>query len=143
LSAKPETTFIRSVHKHLPPEREFYRVKMSNPYTSGIADCWYSGSTRDLWVEYKFTERLPVRVNLIPDLSKLQLDWLMKRHEEGRNVVVIVGCKDGGVVLPDPLTWSEGVPPSSLKLLSRKDLAVAILSHCSLGAPLCCPSSPL
>jgi hypothetical protein len=137
LPAKPETTFIRSVHKHLPPERELYRVKTHNPYIAGIADEWYSGRARDLWVEYKFVPKLPVRANLVPSLSAQQLDWCTERRKEGRDVIVIVGCRLGGIIFADPLTWSAGLPPDQHAVLPRPAIADAIVSHCHQGVSLC------
>lgn len=131
MAAKPETTFIASVHKHLPPT--LYRVKNNNEYTAGIADIWYSG-VRDLWVEYKFIvvpKRPDTVIDLItgknPAISYLQQEWLRSRHEEGRSVGVIVGSKDGGVWFPG-LTWDATYPAKKfLSLLqTRKDLAGTI-----------------
>lgn len=103
----PENTFIAGVHRHLPPKDDLHREKMNNPYSSGTADMWYSGPSggRDLWVEYKFL-LLPKRDTTVidlttgsdPPLSALQQDWLKRRHDEGRNVWVIVGFKEGGVL---------------------------------------------
>lgn len=131
MAAKPETTFIASVHKHLPPT--LYRVKNNNEYTAGIADVWYSG-VRDLWVEYKFIvvpKRPDTVIDLItgknPAISYLQQEWLRSRHGEGRSVGVIVGSKDGGVWFPG-LTWDATYPAKKfLSLLqTRKDLAGTI-----------------
>lgn len=131
MAAKPETTFIASVHKHLPPT--LYRVKNNNEYTAGIADVWYSG-VRDLWVEYKFIavpKRPDTVIDLItgknPAISYLQQEWLRSRHEEGRSVGVVVGSKDGGVWFPG-LTWDATYPAKKfLSLLqTRKDLAGTI-----------------
>lgn len=131
MAAKPETTFIAGVHKHLPPT--LYRVKNNNEYTAGIADVWYSG-VRDLWVEYKFIvvpKRPDTVIDLItgknPAISYLQQEWLRSRHGEGRSVGVIVGSKDGGVWFPG-LTWDATYPAKKfLSLLqTRKDLAGTI-----------------
>ncbi len=102
MSKGPENRFIESVHRLLPDT--VYRMKNHNEYTGGIADCWYDGPRGDLWVEYKFIE-VPKRdgtiIDLIggriPMLSKLQQTWLHGRFQNGRNVAVIVGCKEGGV----------------------------------------------
>ena len=111
MSRGPENTFIGSVHSHLPAA--LYRMKNHNEFNAGIADCWYSGRKNDLWVEYKFVvvpARDATRIDLVggkaPALSHLQQEWLQARHKEGRNVVVIVGSKAGGVVLPNQ-TWRE------------------------------------
>lgn len=99
----PENTFIASVHRHLPVS--LYRMKNHNQFNGGIADVWYSGSKADLWVEFKFIT-VPVRDTTVIDfgLSSLQREWLASRHEEGRNVGVVVGCKAGGVWLPG-ISW--------------------------------------
>ena len=135
----PENTFIGSVHKHLPPS--LYRVKNHNEYNSGIADCWYSGK-RDLWIEYKFIE-VPKRdttlIDLVggknPMLSHLQQEWLKQRALEGRNVWVIVGCKEGGVFYRER-TWETPVTADDFRaeIQSRKDLAAEIANF--TGVPM-------
>lgn len=107
--SQPENTFIASVHKHLPAS--LYRMKNHNQYNGGIADVWYSGSKRDLWIEYKFVA-VPVRddteIDLVtgkaPSISYLQQKWLRERHAEGRDIAVIVGSKAGGIWLPG-VSW--------------------------------------
>jgi hypothetical protein len=120
--SKPETSFIAGVSKYL----TCYAEKMHNPYRGGTPDVWYSGRKRDLWVEYKFVV-LPARddTKVVPNLSALQLHWLKTRRVEGRNVLVIVGCRDGGVVLDDPPSWEFGLTTKDFRsvMLSRKALA--------------------
>lgn len=128
MSSKPENTFIASVHRHLP--EDLYRLKTHNQYNAGIADVWYSGE-RDWWIEYKFLV-LPKRdstvIDLIggkdPSISALQQKWLKDRHAEGRNVGVIVGCKEGGVWFPG-LSWDTTYTTGWFRVhaLSRKALA--------------------
>lgn len=132
MSAKPETTFITSVHKHLPLKSKLHREKMNNPYSSGTADVWYSGSGGDLWVEYKFIPRIPQRgvVDPVKLLTPLQLQWLDGRYDEGRNVGVIIGCSTGGVLLRDRLWWTELTPAQFTSLIrSRSDLAEWIVGQ--------------
>ena len=128
MSSKPETTFIASVHKHLP--KDLYSMKNHNPYNGGIADVWYSGE-RDLWVEYKFLvlpKRSTTMINLVsgdnPAISHLQQEWLHSRHCEGRNVGVIVGCKEGGVWFPG-VSWDITYTTEWFRerILPRKALA--------------------
>lgn len=133
MSAKPETSFIESVHRFLPPgRREPYHMKNNNMYTSGIWDVWYSGPRADLWVEYKFLPRVPVKEMFIPGLSELQKDWGEKRLTEGRNMAVIVGCKEGGVIYEN-LEWL--VPTSRDEFMSmvwtRKEIAEWIIQRSS------------
>lgn len=134
MAAKPESTFIASVHKHLPPT--LYRVKNNNEYTAGIADVWYSG-VRDLWIEYKFIvvpKRPETRIDLLtgknPAISYLQQEWLRSRHGEGRSVGVVVGSKDGGIWLPG-VAWEQPFTAKDFlaHLRTRKDLADTILKE--------------
>ncbi len=133
MSCKPENTFRVSVHSHLP--RDLYHVKMNNPFSGGIPDDYYSGSKTDLWIEYKFIPKITPALCALPDLSALQLDWLNGRYEEGRNVAVIVGCKEGGVLYRDK-EWETLKAPDEFKQLlqSRVQLARWILAF-TRGAP--------
>lgn len=130
--SKPENTFIASVHRYLPSG--IYRMKNHNQYNGGIPDVWYSGSSADLWVEYKFIE-IPKRDETIidltsgknPTLSQLQQEWLTSRHAEGRNVAVVVGSKLGGVWLPN-LDWGCKLTACAFcnKVIPRNELAEII-----------------
>ena len=129
MSTKPENVFRASVHRHL-KKSEVHQEKMSNPYSSGTADDWYSGRGGDLWIEYKFIPRQPQRgsVKIAKLFSKLQLEWLKGRYEEGRNVAVIIGCPTGGLILRD-LDWemeSVTVEYFTSRLRSRSELAAWI-----------------
>ena len=133
MAVKPENQFIAGVHKHLPSVRILHREKMNNPYRGGTADLWYSAKVSDLWVEYKFLPRVPQRGIIDAariNLSSLQQEWLRGRHEEGRNVGVIVGCPAGGVVLRD-LAWEEGISVGAFveQMLTRQKLAQWIMQQ--------------
>lgn len=134
MSRKAESQFIIGVHKHMPPcGRGMYRMKNNNEYTGGIADCWYSGDGADLWIEYKHIVVPKLAATMIkPDCSPLQVEWLADRHSEGRNVHVIVGCADGGVVYHDR-SWERAMSTQAFRqqLKSRKDLAAEILAFIS------------
>lgn len=136
---KPENTWITGMHKHLPSPLELYRVKMANPYVGGLPDWFYSGCRADLWCEYKYLPKLPVRARIAPALSALQLDWLTKRRAEGRHCLAAVGCKEGGVFYPDPHTWVDGLSPEQFcsALLSRAEFAARLVAHCNEGQLLC------
>lgn len=129
MSSKPETTFIASIHRRLP--RSLHKEKMANPYRGGTADCWYSGDKADQWVEYKYVPKLPVRAPLVADLSDLQKDWLRRRYNEGRNVAVIVGSKDGGIILTDPEAWEAPITAAQCHswIRPRDEVAQWILSR--------------
>jgi hypothetical protein len=119
MAQKPETTFIGSVHKYLPAD--LYRMK------------------NDLWIEYKFItppKRPDTLIDLTsgtkPELSHLQQDWLKRRHVEGRNVAVIIGCSEGGVWLPG-LSWTLPLTTAAFRglLMTRANLAGVITSYVS------------
>jgi hypothetical protein len=126
MSSKPETQFILSIHKHLIPE-DPHREKNYNIFRSGTWDCWYSGKLSDLWIEYKYNPTFPIQDRfIIPKLSPTQEKWGNARYKEGRNLVVIVGYPQGGVIYYNPYEWSEkGLDIDQLKerLQKRKELA--------------------
>jgi hypothetical protein len=124
LARKPETSFIKGVHKYL---ENTYAEKMCNPYRSGIPDVWYSGNKQDLWVEYKYEPSSPLVLR--PELSRQQARWIKQRKREGRNVWVIVGMPTGGTVIKDFNDMLEGLTIYSL--MSRKELALYISEYCN------------
>lgn len=138
MSSGPETRFIASVHRHLPPVTEFHREKMANPYRGGTADSWYSGDKGDLWIEWKWIE-LPKRdtteIDLTagakPMLSMLQQDWIKNRLAEGRRVWVVVGFKEGCMIFKDT-NWSIPYTAKQYRLRSwsREETADQILQAC-------------
>lgn len=139
MAAKPETTFYTSVHKHLPPPSQLHREKMANPYRGGAADHYYDGPRADMWVEWKFIV-LPKRDDTVIDLvtprgkkqesplSGLQQEWLAGRHRNGRNVWVVVGCKEGGVIMRCPDEWCVPWRTDVFRanLIDRRGIAAAI-----------------
>ena len=132
MARKPESQFISGVHKYL--VRSVYRMKNHNAYVGGIPDCWYSGNKSDLWAEYKYIPVSIPRKTVKPDLSELQFRWISARHLEGRDVWVIMGCKQGGVIYYNLDEMSSGLPPVTFlqRLQTRKELANAIYEHCSI-----------
>ncbi len=134
MASGPENRFRASLHRLLPDS--VYQMKNNNAYTGGIPDDWYSSTGGDLWVEYKFLSKIPVRTNIRPFdpkqkmLSVLQRDWLNGRYEEGRNVAMIIGCKEGGVILRDQ-EWMEEITPQAFRdtLLPRVAIAQWIVQQ--------------
>lgn len=130
MARKPENTFRQSVHRHLPSE--VYQEKMANPYQGGAPDDYYEGSSDILWVEWKYYQKLPLSVDLLNTkasvkLSKLQHCWLTRAHTNGRNVAVIAGSSQGGVIfrIPDletPLTREEFLE----RAMTRQEIAAWI-----------------
>jgi len=126
-SAKPENRFIQGINRHL---SRTYIEKMNNPYRSGTADVWYSGSRGDLWVEYKYIERIPRSAEILPDLTPRQRRWLNARSDEGRNVAVILGTSTGGVIYRNK-EWSVPLSDEQLaaRILPKDELARWIYSQ--------------
>jgi hypothetical protein len=67
---------------------------------------------------------------IVPNLSDLQKEWLNKRYQEGRQVAVIVGSPEGGVMLSD-LAWETPVKPDYFRsqLKTKPELAKALLGR--------------
>jgi hypothetical protein len=111
-----ESAFIQSIHHKLP--KTIYRWKISDRFSSGVADAYYSTPKTDLWVEYKYyPQNLPK--NVTPNLSRLQIKWLHDRHTEGRNVYVIVGSPSGCLIYEN-LEWTK--PKSRQLQIPREEL---------------------
>lgn len=154
MSTKPENTFIASVHRKFGPRLLPYFEKNSNPWRSGTPDVYYSGDVGDLWVEYKFDPsikaakitkvakliKVPTLIKvpklILPDLSPRQMCWLNDRHAEGRNVAVILGTPDGGVIYRNK-EWCE--PLSAIDLAARLQSreAIARWIHSQVGNKKC------
>ena len=130
MSIKPENQFRSGVHKYLVPE--LHHEKMNNPYSSGTPDDWYSGIVSDLWVEYKFLPKTPIRAIVQPAelLSPLQLRWLNGRYKEGRNVAMVIGCPDCGMILQDQV-WNRTWTAEEFRdrLVPRKAIAQWIMGR--------------
>ncbi len=127
MSKQPENAFISAVHRYLPVG--LYRMKNHNAYNGGIPDVWYSGPKADLWVEYKFITLPSKSDTLIKiNLSELQKEWLRSRYKEGRQVGVIVGCKEGGVFF-DGYSWDYEYSTDDFKklMVTRSTLAEEIM----------------
>ena len=130
-TAKPENRFIAGVHKHLP---QTYMEKMNNPWRSGTADVWYSGRAGDLWVEYKFLERIPRSNGILPDLTPRQRRWLNSRIDEGRNVAVVLGTPTGGVIYRNK-EWLTPMDYVALegRIVPKDEVARWIFSQVGVG----------
>jgi hypothetical protein len=101
-----ENTFWQALRKKLVPR--VYALKLNLRFAAGVPDAWLSGSEQDLWLENKYLQKLPPVVNVESLLSELQKNWLIKRHEEGRFVGVLVGSSDGHLYFHG-LSWQSQV----------------------------------
>jgi len=104
--SQPEHLFHARINRRLP--RQVYAEKMHNIYRGGTPDYWYSGFKADLWVEYKWVKKLPVKADVKTGLSGLQKLWLNDAWKKGRNVCVIIGAPTGCVVLQNG-AWNEDI----------------------------------
>lgn len=132
-SIKPENRFIGSVHRHLP---RTYAEKMNNPWRAGTADVWYSGDRGDLWIEYKFIERIPRSAEILPDLTPRQKRWLNNRYDEGRNIAVVLGMPTGGVIYRNK-EWLNPLDNETLAGLVVPKDEIARWIYSQVGASKC------
>jgi hypothetical protein len=114
MPSKPETSFYGRVNKRLPVD--VHVEKMHNFYRGGTPDIWYSGPSGDLWAEYKWIPKLPVKQTtpIKADLTGLQLLWLYDAWTKGRNVCVIVGSPQGCAILRDG-AWRSDISHAEFK----------------------------
>ena len=128
-----EHGYIRSIHKKLPPD--LYHWKINDTFQGGVADAFYRGNKRILFVEYKFIKTLPVRETtlIVPDCSVLQIKWLKDSYNDGVPTVVIVGSPHGGVLFLHR-AWEKGVCKQTFlgHTLPAAAIAAAIYSHCTV-----------
>lgn len=122
MSQKPENSFIQSVHRKF--KEQVYHEKMNNPWRAGTPDVWYSGDLGDLWIEYKYVTKLPISAEIRPDLTPRQSRWLNNRFDEGRNVAVVLGTPDGGVIYRNK-EWDKPLSITDIeeRLQTREDIA--------------------
>lgn len=119
-----ESQFTRKIHKLLP--RTVYKWKISDRYTAGIPDAYYSGSLNDLWVEYKYEKaaKRPQPTLKPPKLTKLQKAWLRARHAEGRAVATVIGYDDNTAAIIYGTNFDS--PINRDQLVTHKDVATFI-----------------
>lgn len=135
-----ESDYWQALRKKL--RDRVYAWKINASYVRGVPDWWASGSEQDLWVENKRVQTVPPVLTLTDPkkyLTMHQQIWLEQRHEEGRQVAVVVFSKSGHLYLPG-LEWKKPIPRLQFldKSLSMEELAdhiVEILGERSKIAP--------
>lgn len=132
MTRQAENTFRDSIHRHL-DRKKIHQEKMSNPWRSGTFDDWYSADPQDLWIEYKYQPKLG---SVKADLSPLQFHWGSERFAERRNVAVIVGMPQGGIVLHRD-EWEIRIPVLQVeqRLLKRKQICELIALFVTSAPP--------
>lgn len=133
MSQKPENTFIKSIHTKMAKEKPYFE-KTNNPWRAGTPDVYYSGDKSELWIEYKYIPKIPISSEILPDLTPRQRRWLNERYDEGRNVFVVLGTPDGGVIYRDK-EWLKPLSSTEIeaKLLSRAEIARWIISEAGVS----------
>ena len=128
----PESNFTRNLNKDIRKiNPDIYTLKIMTYGNSGVPDCWASGNISDIWYENKWIT-LPKRdtTPIVPNLSALQLDWLAKRQDQGIEVAVIVGSKEGCCIMVDHRRWEMPHFRTDF-ILTRKDVAQWIVNWIS------------
>ena len=96
-----EHSFIRAVHRKLPPH--VMRWKIHDTYTGGVPDAWYAGPAGTLFVEYKYVvlpKKSTTRIKV--GLSEQQRLFLDKLKEYHLSCAVIVAHDNGATVFSPP-----------------------------------------
>jgi len=114
MASKPESRFIDKVNNCLPIpgragsrkamelfEYPVYYEKISNPYKGGVPDCWYGGTRRDAWIEYKWVEKVPKKgIRAADYLTPLQMHWFESHADaEHRRHLIVVGTPLGALTI--------------------------------------------
>jgi hypothetical protein len=125
-----EADFTRYIMGKLP--RNIYKWKIMNVMQNGVPDCYFSGSAGDLWIEVKYLSRLPKKpdTKFKINVSELQNQWLTARSNEGRNVAVILGSKEGCRIF-DQNDWS--IPITRIDLIHTRADIVEWITRQTLG----------
>lgn len=131
-----EHGYIKSVNRHI---NLSWQWKVNDNFTSGIPDCFYEGTARDLWVEYKYIRRFPKKPGTLIDLtrtdeylSKLQQLWLERRVHLRGDAWVICGSEHGGVIFRT-LAWQRAIEASTFKAIAlpQRQIASIINAYCN------------
>lgn len=120
-----ESGYIRSVNTKLPDS--VYAWKISDKFTAGVPDTWYSGKSGSIFIEYKFYQSLPKR-KFTPKLSAQQILWLRERYDEGIPVAVIIGAMDGAFILVD-LQWESAILVAEIERYKKPDVVHWIIKQ--------------
>ena len=92
---------VRKILRKLP--KEVYRWKINDPYHGGVSDTYYSGPNNHCWIEYKYKENLPAKLNskIKINLSEQQRIWLARQQEHGVFTYAVFGSGDQVYVTED------------------------------------------
>lgn len=149
MPVKPETQLIKHVHDRLlAMDDAVYPEKTHNPYRAGIPDVYYDYPGHDMWVEYKYLDKLPPKIAVAHDptntvkplMTALQCRWGERAHHNGRIFRTVVGIGGGKnrlffVVQPYSLAWMYCVDRERIEqeLLTIDELVIDYLELLSHG----------
>ena len=127
----PESRFTSNLRKDMSKiHPAVYTLKVMTYGNNGVPDMYASAYPRDIWVELKWIT-LPKRedTRITPNLSSLQLNWLLHRELEDRNVCVIIGSKEGCCIMhTSTIHWSEEVVRTDFHY-TRKEVAQWLINQ--------------
>ncbi|MGB1973325.1 MAG: hypothetical protein ACPHQD_04680 [Vibrio toranzoniae] len=101
-----EHDFIRSIHKKLPSS--IYRWKIHDTFTGGVPDAFYMGPAGVVFVEYKYTKKLPAKpsTNLPVKVSNNQIAWLNRALNSPLKPALIIGHRNKAIIIENNFTQS-------------------------------------
>lgn len=94
-----EHSFIKSVHRRLPPE--IFKWKIHDTYTGGVPDVMYGGPSGILFAEYKYVPKLPIKDTTLikTTLAPLQIAWLERMHTCQQRAIVVIGVENKHAII--------------------------------------------
>ena len=91
-----EKEFINKVHRQLP--KDVYKWKINDPYHGGVSDTYYSGPAGHCWIEYKYKENLPAKLNSKIKINLSEQQRLLLTRQTQHNVFTYVVFASGDLV---------------------------------------------
>ena len=114
-----ESKFKQAVNTIVKKTSSVYVWGISDKFTAGIPDCYYSGN-KDLWVEFKYGDKSY-------GLAPLQKVWIIAQHNRGRNTAVIHGYEDYANLYT---VNDRGILAISATFSTKSEIAKWIISQC-------------
>lgn len=106
-----EKNLIQRIVRRLPRDIHSQSMTFGSQSFNGTPDRYFDGTKRDLWVEFKQLKSNPRSGIAVGEYSELQLAWLERRWNAGRNAVGMVGTVEGRVCIQTtPEQWRYGSP---------------------------------
>ena len=127
-----EHSFVRSIHRYLPPE--VFSWKIHDTYTGGVPDAMYCGPAGLLFVEYKYVPTLPKRDDTLirHSLSELQIQWL-ERVSGPATAALVIGVEKTAVILKRDFAQNISRMHYLEQNITRQDVAEWIYSTTHSG----------